>query len=187
MADEGTAAIQDSSGAILLRLGDDVGGLELELGELVEVAGTRSTKSGMETIRLSQPPRRLGQPGPARCASAAPPARLGEEDEAVLVVVRGEVTTSPRRTTAQNIYFDVDDGSGPIRIFLSPRSGATAEGIVIGSWVERARRARPGDDRAAADAWVPDLAAPRRRPRGRGHRTRDGWRRWWRTHRWWNV
>ena len=135
MADEGTAAIQDSSGAILLRLGDDVGSLELQLGELLEVYGTRSTKSGMETIRLSAPPRHLGrqaQPDPRR----RPTGSLGEEEEAVLVIARGEVTTSPRRTSAQNIYFDVDDGSGPIQIFLTPRSGASVEGIVIGSWVE---------------------------------------------------
>jgi hypothetical protein len=135
MADEGTAAIQDSAGAILLRLGDDVGSLELDLGELLEVTGVRSTKTGMETIRLSQPPRRLGQQAQPD-ARRRPTGSLGEEHEAVLVVVRGEVTTSPRRTSAQNIYFDVDDGSGPLRVFVTPRSGASAEGIVIGSWVE---------------------------------------------------
>jgi lamin tail-like protein len=133
MAEEGTAAIQDSSGAILLRLGDETG--NLALGDLIEVAGTRSTKAGMETIRVSEAPRRLGQqaqPDARRRATGS----LGEEDEAVLVIARGAVTTSPRRTSAQNIYFDIDDGSGPIRIFVSPRSGASAEGIVIGSWVE---------------------------------------------------
>ena len=133
LADEGTAAIQDSSGAILLRLGDEAG--RLELGELVEVSGTRSTKSGMETIRIVDAPRRLGhqaQPDARRRATAA----LGEADEAFLVVVRGAVTTSPRRTSAQNVYFDVDDGSGPIRVFVSPDSAAHTDGIVLGSWVE---------------------------------------------------
>ena len=44
LAEPGEAAIQDSSGAILLRLGDEAG--RLRLGELVEVAGTRSTRVG---------------------------------------------------------------------------------------------------------------------------------------------
>jgi hypothetical protein len=133
MAEEGTAAIQDSSGAILLRLGEESRGLAL--GDLVEVSGTRSTKAGMETIRIVDPATRLGhqaQPDPRRRATGS----VGEADEAMLVIVRGQVTLSPRRTSAENIYFDVDDGSGPLRVFVSPRSRASAEGIVIGSWIE---------------------------------------------------
>ncbi|HET6744671.1 MAG TPA: OB-fold nucleic acid binding domain-containing protein, partial [Candidatus Limnocylindria bacterium] len=133
LADDGTAAIQDSSGAILLRLGDEAG--SLALGDLIELTGTRSTKSGMETIRMVEPPRRLGhqaQPDPQRRGTGA----LGEAEEALLVVVRGAVTTSARRTSAENVYFDVDDGSGPIRVFVSPRSEARTDGIVLGSWVE---------------------------------------------------
>ena len=117
LAETGEAAIQDSSGAMLLRLGDDAG--RLSLGELVEVAGTRSTRSGMETIRVTVPARRLGshaQPDPLRRATGA----LGEAQEAMLVVAHGEVTLTPRRTSAQNVYFDIDDGSGPLRVFVSP-------------------------------------------------------------------
>jgi len=133
MAEEGTAAIQDSSGAILLRLGDEAG--SLELGELIEISGTRSTKAGMETIRVVEPPRRLGhqsQPDARRGETGS----LGEADEARLVIVRGAVTLSPRRTSAQNVYFDIDDGSGPIRVFVSPRSAARSDAVVLGSWVE---------------------------------------------------
>ena len=133
MAEEGTAAIQDSSGAILLRIGDEAG--NLELGELIEISGTRSTKAGMETIRVVEPPRRLGhqaQPDARRGETGS----LGEADEARLVVVRGAVTLSPRRTSAQNVYFDIDDGSGPIRVFVSPRSAARSDAVVLGSWVE---------------------------------------------------
>ena len=71
LAEPGEAAIQDSSGAILLRLGDEAG--SLKLGELVEVAGTRSTGRAW---RPSASPCRLAswaaRHNPTRCA--APPA-----------------------------------------------------------------------------------------------------------------
>ena len=56
--DAGSAVIQDGSGAILLRLGDEAG--KVSRGQLLEVAGVRSTKSGMESLRVSIAPRRLG-------------------------------------------------------------------------------------------------------------------------------
>jgi uncharacterized protein YdeI (BOF family) len=133
LVEEGTAALQDSSGAILLRLGDGAG--SLRLGELVEVVGTRSTMAGMETIRIVDPARHLGsqaQPDARRRGTAA----LGEADEAVLVVVRGAVATAPRRTSADNVYFDLDDGSGPIRVFASPGASITTDGVPLGSWLE---------------------------------------------------
>ncbi|HEX6127929.1 MAG TPA: lamin tail domain-containing protein [Candidatus Limnocylindria bacterium] len=130
---DGTAAIQDESGAIVLRVGDEAG--ELQLGELVLVDGKRSTKSGMATLQVSTPPLRLGtqpQPEAARHATGA----LGEAQEARLVVVRGSVATTPRRSSAENVYFDLDDGSGPVRVFISPRSGIDAADLVAGSWLE---------------------------------------------------
>ena len=133
LAKPGEAAIQDSSGAILLRLGDEAG--SLRLGELVEVAGTRSTSAGMETIRVTLPARKLGNqalPDPLRRSTGA----LGEGQEAMLVVARGEVTLTPRRTSAENVYLDIDDGSGPIRIFVSPRAGIQTDAILLGSVVE---------------------------------------------------
>jgi hypothetical protein len=130
---DGTAAIQDGSGAIILRLGEEAG--MLSVGDLVEVDGVRSTKSGMETLRVSEQPRTIGaqaEPDPAR----HPTGTLGEAHEATLVVVRGAVVTTPRRTSAQNVYFDVDDGSGPLRVFLTPGSRVTAAGLATGAWVE---------------------------------------------------
>ena len=133
LAVAGDAAIQDSSGAILLRLGDEAG--SLRLGELVEVAGTRSTRSGMETIRVTTPARKLGtqaQPAALRRGTGD----LGEAHEAMLVVARGAVTLTPRRTSAENVYFDIDDGSGPLRVFVSPRAGIATDAVLMGSVVE---------------------------------------------------
>jgi hypothetical protein len=130
---DGTAALQDGSGAIVLRLGDEAG--DLALGDMVQVDGVRSTKSGMETLRVSEPPLRLGtqaEPDAVRHATGA----LGEAQEALLVVVRGAVATTPRRSSAENVYFDLDDGSGPLRVYVSPRAGVNAVALAIGSWLE---------------------------------------------------
>jgi hypothetical protein len=132
LVDQGTAAIQDATGAIVLRLSDEAG--TLRIGELVEVDGTRSTKSGMETLRVVAAPRRLGTqalPDPRQRPTGA----LGENDEAVLVSVHGAVTTTPRRTSAENVYFDVDDGSGAIRVFVAPGAAADTEHLLSGTQV----------------------------------------------------
>jgi DNA/RNA endonuclease YhcR with UshA esterase domain len=130
---DGTAALQDATGGIVLRIDDEYG--PLALGELVAVDGVRSTKSGMETLRVSSPPLRLGtalQPS----ANPVRTGNIGEADEAQLVLVRGSVVAAPRRTTAQNVYLDLDDGSGPIRVFVTPGAGIDTAGIVAGEWVQ---------------------------------------------------
>ena len=133
LTDPGTAAVQDASGAILVRLGDDAG--NLARGELVELAGTRSSKAGMLTLRVTVPAIRLGhqaEPIPIRLGTG----RLDEEHEAQLVVIRGAVAGTVHRTSAGNTYFDVDDGSGPARIFVSPRASVPSDSLAEGTWVE---------------------------------------------------
>jgi hypothetical protein len=133
LTEPGSAVIQDASAGILIRLGDEAG--PLARGELVELSGTRSTKAGMLSLRVTAAPLRLGQqaePTPARLATG----RLGEGHEALLVVVRGAIAGKVQRTSAGNSYFDLDDGSGPARVFLSPRAGVATEALVPGAWVE---------------------------------------------------
>lgn len=130
---DGTAAIQDATGAIILRLSDEAG--TLAIGDLVQVDAMRSTKSGMETLRVSTPAQVLGSPAtpqPARHGTGS----LGEAHEAWLVVVRAAIVTTPRRTSAQNVYFDVDDGSGPLRVYLTAGAGIEAAGLTAGDTVE---------------------------------------------------
>lgn len=131
--DDGTAAVQDETGAIVLRLGDEAG--TLQLGQLVLVHGVRSTKAGMETIRISEPPLQLGlagQPAPRATATGA----VGEPLEAMLISVTGVVTAGPQRTSARNVYFDLDDGSGPVRVFLTPGTGIDGVEIVQGTGMQ---------------------------------------------------
>jgi hypothetical protein len=131
--DAETAAIQDASGAILLRLGEDVG--TLRLGERIEVAGTRSTKSGMETLRVTEPPVALGAiPQPE--ARVTRTAEAGEALEAHLLVVRGALVESARRASAGSVSFEVDDGSGPLRVSIGASLEANDEELTAGTWVE---------------------------------------------------
>ncbi|HLE58861.1 MAG TPA: hypothetical protein VJA85_04365 [Candidatus Limnocylindria bacterium] len=133
LIEDGSAVVQDPSGAILVRLGDAAG--SLALGELVELDGTRSTRSGMLTLRVSVPALRLGsqsQPTPQRRASGA----VGEPQEALLLVVRGAVASTPLRTSGGSVWFNLDDGSGSLRIVLLPDSGLTGGIPGRGTWIE---------------------------------------------------
>jgi hypothetical protein len=131
--DPASAVIQDASGAILLRLGDEAG--SVSRGQLLEVAGMRSTKSGMESLRASVPPRRLGTSAdPA--AQALRSGDAAEASEARLVIVRGAVVASARRASSGTVSFEIDDGSGPLRVVLGASLEADDDAFMAGSWVE---------------------------------------------------
>lgn len=131
--DAGSAIIQDGSGAILLRLGDEAG--EVSLGELLEVSGVRSTKSGMESLRVSVGPRRIGT-APDPIARSLRSGEAGESVEAQLVVVRGAVVASARTVSSGTVSFEIDDGSGPLRIVLGASLAADGDPFTAGTWVE---------------------------------------------------
>ena len=133
LVDEDTAVVQDASGAILLRLVGEAGALVL--GERIEVSGARSTKSGMESIRVTVEPRRLGE--------GAPPApltvRTGEADEAheaLVVLARGALVASARRSSKGTVSFEIDDGTGPLRVSVAASLEADDEALAKGTWVE---------------------------------------------------
>jgi Lamin Tail Domain len=133
LVEEGSAVVQDASGAILIRAGSEVG--RLRRGQLVELTGTRSTKSGMVSLRVSAAAIIIGtqaEPVAVRRTTGG----IREADEAVLVVIRGLVRDGPRRTTGGGLTFTLNDGSGPFRVFVSARTGITARNIPQGAWVE---------------------------------------------------
>lgn len=128
----GSAVVQDATAGILVRIGEDAG--TLARGELVELSGTRSTKGGMLSLRVTDPPLRLGgaaEPGAIRLATGA----AGEAHEARLVIVRGAVTGHVSRLSAGGVSFEIDDGSGPLRIAFSGRA-ALGEAPATGTWIE---------------------------------------------------
>jgi hypothetical protein len=129
----GSAVVQDSSAAILIRLGSRAG--NLSLGEFVELDGIRSTKAGMLTLRVVKPALRLGtlaDPTPIRKATGA----LGEVDEAKVIITRGMVSSAVSRPRGGAVSFSVDDGSGAIRVTVSPRSGIATGAVKRGTWLE---------------------------------------------------
>jgi uncharacterized protein YdeI (BOF family) len=131
--DPTSAVIQDTSAAIVLRLGDDAG--PLRRGDLVELIGKRSTKSGMLTIRVTDPIVRLGtqsEPAAVRTTTGT----LGEDLEAQLVVARGALTEKPRRSSAGNVSFGIDDGSGEARVLVGSGTGIDLGELSVGSWIE---------------------------------------------------
>ncbi|MEO8251476.1 MAG: lamin tail domain-containing protein [Chloroflexota bacterium] len=133
LLEPGSAIVQDSTAAILIRLGSDVGSLSLD--ELVELDGSRSTKAGMLTLRVTKPPLRLGHqadPDPLRRATGA----LGEAQEAQLVIARGAVTTPISRPKGGSVSFAIDDGSGPIRVTISSRASIGTASVKRGAWLE---------------------------------------------------
>lgn len=133
IVDEQTAAVQDATGAILLRLSDEAGALLR--GQRVEVSGTRSTKSGMETIRVTVPPEPVGSavdPTPVTLSTAG----AGEDHEARLVVVRGGLVASARRASSGTVSMELDDGSGPLRVVAGASLELDNGALTKGTWVE---------------------------------------------------
>ncbi|HLY35817.1 MAG TPA: hypothetical protein VKU35_03805 [Candidatus Limnocylindria bacterium] len=133
LVDPPTAVIQDPSGAIVLRLGDEAG--TLRRGTLVEVLGVRSTKSGMATLRVDERPQDLGsqaEPAPIRVTTGA----AVEPHEAKLLVARGAVTGAPVKSTSGSVAFTIDDGSGPLRVTIFADAGIATKSITKGSWLE---------------------------------------------------
>ncbi|HJT64746.1 MAG TPA: OB-fold nucleic acid binding domain-containing protein, partial [Candidatus Limnocylindria bacterium] len=133
LVDASSAVVADAGGAILVRTGLEVG--RLRRGQLVELTGTRSTLSGMVSLRVTQRATFLGtqaEPAAVRQTTSG----IGEADEARLVVVRGLVGDGPRRTTGGGLTLTVNDGSGPLRVFVAAATGITAPALPSGSWVE---------------------------------------------------
>ena len=133
LLEAGSAIVQDSTGAILVRLGGNAG--SLALGQFVELDGIRSTKAGMLSLGVTKSPLRVGtqsDPEPLRRATGA----LGEAEEARLVIARGVVSTAVSHTRSGAVSFAIDDGSGPIRVTISPHAGIASGAIRRGAWLE---------------------------------------------------
>jgi hypothetical protein len=131
--DPQSAVIQDATGAILLRLAEEA--RSIRVGQLVEVLGVRSTKSGMESLRVSTPARILGsapEPTPLTLRTGD----AGEPAEAQLVITRGALVASARRASSGTVSFEIDDGSGPLRVVAGAGLGMNRDALTAGTWVE---------------------------------------------------
>jgi hypothetical protein len=133
LVEAGSAVVADASGAILVRTSSNLA--RLTRGQLVELSGSRSTKAGMVSLRVTIPPVVLGtQPEPDALRRST--GGIREADEALLVIVRGLVRDGPRRTSGGGLSFTLNDGSGPVRVFAAAGAGITPQAIPSGAWVE---------------------------------------------------
>jgi hypothetical protein len=133
LVDPVSAVMQDGTGAILLRMGGETG--TLARGDRVEISGVRSTLAGMETLRVTGRALKLGT-GPDPAPVQVRTGDAGEALEAHLVRVRGALVASARRVSSGTVSFELDDGSGPLRVYLAAPLGADTTGLVSGTWVE---------------------------------------------------
>jgi hypothetical protein len=60
----------------------------------------------------------------------------GEAHEALLVTVRGAVVATARRSSSGTVSFEVDDGSGPLRVVADGSIGLDPGALSAGSWIE---------------------------------------------------
>lgn len=133
VVDAATAVIQDDTAAIVVRV--EAEHATLRVGDLVEVRGVRSTRSGMETLRATAEPLVLGTgtpPAPIPIAAAD----VSEELEARLVLVAGHLAASARRASSGTVTFDVVDEDGTVRVVLPASLAADDSALVAGAIVE---------------------------------------------------
>ena len=146
--------------AILLRLGDEAG--SLRLGELVEVAGTRSTKSGMETIRVTTPARQLGAGTAGRAASRDGRPGRGAGGHAGCGPRSGDPHATPHQRGERLLRHRRRIGPTPDLREPTSRHRDRCHPPGIGGGDHRG--AWPGDDREAPGPRVPAVAALLVRP-----------------------
>jgi hypothetical protein len=112
----------------------DAAGASLRAGDLVRVAGTLVDNSGLLAI----------QPASLTFISSARPVRarqsatgaVGEATEARLLHLRGTMVGPLVDDSPFGFELDIDDGSGPIQIFLYPGTGISTEGLLAGASID---------------------------------------------------
>lgn len=129
---DGGFAIQDRTGGIWVLPPPDP--VRLHIGQRVRVQGTLDEPNGQLAIM----PAAIGplgdrdapQPRDVRTGS------LGESDEGWLVRVRGRVTGEPQDDSPWGWKVTVDDGSGPVLVFVDAESTVNVENFRAGQTVE---------------------------------------------------
>ncbi len=131
VVDPETAVVQDDTGAIVLRMDAEAG--PISVGDVIEVSGVRSTKSGMETLRATS---RLVLGSAAAAPMTVPIAGVSEEIEARLVLVTGRLLASARRASSGTVSFDLTDGGATVRVVMPASLGTDDSTLVAGASVE---------------------------------------------------
>jgi hypothetical protein len=125
--DAGFALQQEASGIYVL---DSLGG-SYALGARVEVSGILVDSSGLLAIQPTRI-RAAGRGRPIEPACAAT-AAVGETTEGRLLRLHGAMRGALVDDSPYGFKLDVDDGSGPVQVFLYPGTGISTAGLVDGA------------------------------------------------------
>jgi hypothetical protein len=128
---DGGFAIQEGAQGIYVL---DSSGATLQIGEVVRVTGTLVDNSGLLAIQPSSVAL-LGGGSPVRARPRAT-AAVGEATEGSLLHLRGTMLGPLVDDSPFGFKIEIDDGSGPIQIFLYPGTGISTLGLVAGVRVD---------------------------------------------------
>ena len=128
---DGGFAIQAEAAGIYVL---DAAGASLHVGDVARVTGTLVDNSGLLAIQPASVKFLFsGQPvRPEHSATAA----VGEATEARLLQLHGTMVGQLVDDSPFGFKLDIDDGSGPIQIFLYPGTGIPTDGLVEGASVD---------------------------------------------------
>lgn len=128
--DAGFAVQQGNSGIYVL----DAGGAARKVGDVVTITGTLVDNFGLLSIQPSAVPLvRKGEPIEAREASTA---SVGEGTEGRLLHLEGTMVGPLVDDSPYGYKLEIDDGSGPVQIFLYPGTGISTQGLAPGAEIE---------------------------------------------------
>ena len=129
---DGGFAIQDQTGGIWVMAPADP--VRLRLGQRVRVQGTLDDPNGQLSIHAAGigPLGDRDAPTPRRVRTGA----LGESDEGWLVRVRGRVTGEVVEDSPWGWKVTIDDGSGPLLVFVDAETNVDVRPFRVGQTVE---------------------------------------------------
>ncbi len=162
---EGGGYLEDAGAGIAVLLSDGA----FARGDALLVTGQLDTRYGQRTLRASGAAVTIVGPGGTWNPLPTTTGAVGEEIEARLVAISGLVSSSAT-TLSTGIAYDLDDGSGPIRVLVGTRDGNRHRRLVAwhagrGGWGRRPEgRLRHGN------GWISRTAAGCER-RARARRT----------------
>jgi len=128
--DTGFAIQQAGHGIYVL----DAAGASRRAGDVVRVTGTLVDTSGLLSIQPTSVAL-LSDGSPVRAHQSATGA-VGEATEGRLLHLRGTMLSPLVDDSPFGFKIDIDDGSGPIQIFLYPGTGISTEGLIPGAKID---------------------------------------------------